>query len=331
MSDEKEGDGIDFEGQLAKIINQKSRKRNNNDIYERFINRVHGFEENDQSDFETLESSKNLAAFEPLSTEDLQLFEAPSSEQELLPETEEPIITDTPSEASGVNVLSENDVLSIDNDSDNSSVDAVSANTKYSEHITSNNDAELASAVDYGKSTNTISDDDFSEVEGTSESIVEASVIKNEAIKRKKPMIKPAIIAMVIGLIILVAIVLVLVFSGILSTSTVDHTENSANGNVSIESASTVSTDVSAEPILSTDSQTTMNDAGSASEQSATTQQNVLDDNKQDMPAASESELNPQSSTPEDDDTTIATEEAAITYEDFRQESQTTLYREIKD
>ncbi|MGP9544524.1 hypothetical protein ACT3QR_05875 [Psychrobacter sp. AOP7-B1-25] len=322
MSDEKEGDGIDFEGQLAKIINQKSRKRNNNDIYERFINRVHGSEENDQSDFETLESSKNLAAFEPLSTEELQLFEDQSSEQELLLETEETTITDIPFEASGIDVLSENDVVSIDNDSDNSSVDAVSANTKYSEHITSNNDAELASAVDYGKSTNTVSDDDSSDIEGTSESIVEAPVIKNEAIK-KKLIIKPAIIIMAVGLIIFVAIVLVLV----LSTSNVDHTESSANGNVAIESASTVH----AEPILSTDSQTTMNDAGSASEQSATTQQSVSDDNKQDMPAASESELNLQSSTPEDDDTTIATEEATITYEDFRQESQTTLYREIKD
>jgi len=331
MSDEKKGDGIDFEGQLSKIINQKSRKRNNDDIYERFINRVHGSEESDQTDFEKLDSSKNMAAFEPLSTEELQLFEAPSSEQELLPETEEPIITDTPSEASGVNVLSENDVLSIDHDSDNSSVDAVSASTESSKHIDSNNEAELASTTDYSESTNIMSDDDSSDIEGTPEVMIEASVIKNEAIKRKKPMIKPSIIAMVIGLIILVAIVLVLVFSGILSTSTVNHTENSANGNVSIESASTVSTDVSAESILSTDSQTTMNDAGSASEQSATTQQNVSDDNKQDMPAASESELNPQSATPEDDDTTIATEEAAITYEDFRQESQTTLYREIKD
>ena len=283
MSDEKEGGGIDFEGQLAKIINQKSRKRNNNDIYERFINRVHGSEENDQPDFETLESSKNLAAFEPLSTEELQLFEDQSSEQELLLETEETTITDIPSEASGIDVLSENDVRSIDNDSDNSSVDAVSANTKYSEHITSNNDAELAAAVDYGKSTNIGSDDDSLDVESMSELIVEAPVIKNETITRKKPIIKPVII-MAVGLIILVAIVLVLVFSGVLSTSTVDHTESSANGNVAIESASTVH----AEPILSTDSQTTMNDAGSASEQSTTTQQNVSDDNKQDMPAASE-------------------------------------------
>ncbi|MGP9557259.1 hypothetical protein [Psychrobacter sp. AOP7-A1-24] len=327
MSDEKEGDGIDFEGQLAKIINQKSRKRNNNDIYERFINRVHGSEENDQPDFEALESSKNLAAFEPLSTEELQLFEDQSSEQELLLETEETTITDIPSDASGIDVLSENDVLSIDDDSDNSSVDAVSANTKYSEHITGNNDAELASAVDYGKSTNIGSDDDSSDIEGTSESIVEAPNIKNKAIK-KKLIIKPAIIIMAVGLIILVAIVLVLVFSGILSTSTVAHTDNNTNDNVAIESAPAVK----AEPILSTDSQTTMNDAGSASAQSATTtQQNVSDDNKQDMPTANESELNPQSSTPEDDDTTIATEEATITYEDFRQESQTTLYREIKD
>ncbi|MEH6666638.1 MAG: hypothetical protein V7689_02610 [Psychrobacter sp.] len=54
MSDEKEDAGTDFEEKLARIIDQKSRKRNNNDIYERFINRVHGSEENDQAEFETL-------------------------------------------------------------------------------------------------------------------------------------------------------------------------------------------------------------------------------------------------------------------------------------
>ena len=107
MSDEKEDAGTDFEGKLARIIDQKSRKRNN-DIYERFINRVQGSEENDQAEFETLESAKNLAAFEPLSTEELQLFEDQSSEQELLLETENATAANTTSEASDTNVVSEN-------------------------------------------------------------------------------------------------------------------------------------------------------------------------------------------------------------------------------
>ena len=49
------------------------------------------------------------------------------------------------------------------------------------------------------------------------------------------------------------------------------------------------------------------------------------------MPAANELELNPESSTTGDDVAVSETEEAAITYDDFRQESQTTLYRETND
>ncbi|MGB2081978.1 MAG: hypothetical protein ACPHVJ_03425, partial [Psychrobacter sp.] len=115
MSDEKKDAGTDFDEKLARIIDQKSRKRNNNDIYERFINRVHGSEENDQAEFETLESAKNLAAFEPLSTEELQLFEDQSSEQELLLETENATAANTTSKASNTSTvfenISENNVL----------------------------------------------------------------------------------------------------------------------------------------------------------------------------------------------------------------------------
>jgi hypothetical protein len=111
MSDEKKDAGTDFDGKLARIIDQKSRKRNNNDIYERFINRVHGSEENDQAEFETLESAKNLAAFEPLSTEELQLFEDQSSEQELLLETEDATVANTTSKASNTSTVFENVVV----------------------------------------------------------------------------------------------------------------------------------------------------------------------------------------------------------------------------
>ena len=136
MSDEKKDAGTNFDEKLARIIDQKSRKRNNNDIYERFINRVHGSEENDQAAFETLESAKNLAAFEPLSTEELQLFEDQSSEQELLLETEDATAENTTSKASNTSTLfenvSENHVLNIANDSDSISIDVndVSSDTE---------------------------------------------------------------------------------------------------------------------------------------------------------------------------------------------------------
>ncbi|PKH82110.1 hypothetical protein [Psychrobacter sp. 4Bb] len=324
MSDEKEDAGTDFEEKLARIIDQKSRKRNNNDIYERFINRVHGSEENDQAEFETLESAKNLAAFEPLSTEELQLFEDQSSEQELLLETENATVANTTSEASDTNVenISENNVLNIANDSDSISIDVndVSADTEASEYIDRNNidssnQTESSSTIDHSESNiNEISDDDSLnislKIEDVPKSAIEEPVIDNKVIKSKKPLM----MAMSIGLIVLVAIGLMLIFSGVLSTSAVDSIDNSTDGNVEIDSTPAVSAD----PALSTDSQTTTDSVDPVSTQPATTQQDALDNNRQDLPAAN-------------DATVIAIEEAAITYEDFRQESQTTLYRETND
>ena len=336
MSDEKEDAGTDFEEKLARIIDQKSRKRNNNDIYERFINRVQGSEENDQAEFETLESAKNLAAFEPLSTEELQLFEDQSSEQELLLETENTTVENTTSKASSTNVVSENlpenNVLNIANDSDSISID-VSSDTEASEYIERNNidssnQTESPSTVDHSESNITeISDDDSLNIslniENVPKSAIEEPVIDNKVIKSKKPLM----MAMSIGLIVLIAIALMLVFSGVLSTSTVDSIDNSTDGNVEIDSTPAVSAD----PVLSTDSQTTTDSVDPVSTQPATTQQDALDNNRQDLPAANESESTSEDPTPENDATVIAIEEAAITYEDFRQESQTTLYRETND
>ncbi|KRG36848.1 hypothetical protein [Psychrobacter sp. P11G3] len=339
MSDEKKDAGTDFDEKLARIIDQKSRKRNNNDIYERFINRVHGSEENDQAEFETLESAKNLAAFEPLSTEELQLFEEQSSEQELLLETENATAANTTSEASDTNVVSENlsknNVLSIANDSDSISIDVndVSSDTEASEYIDRNNidssnQTESPSTIDHSESNITeISVDDSLNIplniENVSESAIEEPVIDNKVIKSKKPFM----MAMAIGLIVLVVIALMLVFSGVLSTSAVDSMDNSTGGNVETDSTPAVS----AEPALSTDSQTTTDGVDPVSTQPATTQQDTLDNNRQDLPAVSESVSTSEAPTSENDAAVIATEEAAITYEDFRQESQTTLYRETND
>ncbi|PKH64788.1 hypothetical protein CXF61_09610 [Psychrobacter sp. 4Dc] len=342
MSDEKKDAGTDFDEKLARIIDQKSRKRNNNDIYERFINRVHGSEENDQAAFETLESAKNLAAFEPLSTEELQLFEDQSSEQELLLETENATAANTTSEASDTNVvfenISENNVLNIANDSDSISIDVndvndVSSDTEAPEYIDRNNidssnQTESPSTIDHSESVITeISDDDSLniplEIEDVSESAIEEPVIDNKVIKSKKPIM----MAMVIGSVVLIAIILILVFSGVLSTSVVDSIDNSTDGNVETDSTPAVSAD----PVLSTDSQTTTDGVDPVSTQPATTQQDTLDNNRQDLPAVSESVSTSEAPTSENDAAVIATEEAAITYEDFRQESQTTLYRETND
>jgi len=339
MSDKKEDAGTDFEEKLSRIIDQKSRKRNNNDIYERFINRVHGSEEKDQADLEILESAKNLAAFEPLNTEELQPSKNQSSEQELLLETENATVSNTTSEASDTNTvfenLSENNVLSIANDSDSISIDVndVNLNTENLEDVDGNDanrgdQTESPSTIDHSESIiNDISDDDSLNVslniDNVSESVIEAPVTDNKVTKSKKPLI----IAIAIGLIVLAAIILVLVFSGVLPTSAVDRIDNSTDGSVETDNTPTVS----AEPALSTNSQITMDNVEPLSSQPTTIQKDTLDNNKQDIPAASESESAIKDPIPESDAAVMATEEAAITYEDFRQESQTTLYREAND
>ena len=58
MSDEKEDIGTDFDEKLAKIVHQKSRKRNNNDIYERFISRVHSSEDSNRKNSKPLEGAQ---------------------------------------------------------------------------------------------------------------------------------------------------------------------------------------------------------------------------------------------------------------------------------
>jgi hypothetical protein len=271
-----------------------------------------------------------------LSTEELQLFEDQSSEQELLLETENTTVENTTSKASSTNVVSENlpenNVLNIANDSDSISID-VSSDTEASEYIERNNidssnQTESPSTVDHSESNITeISDDDSLNIslniENVPKSAIEEPVIDNKVIKSKKPLM----MAMSIGLIVLIAIALMLVFSGFLSTSTVDSIDNSTDGNVEIDSTPAVSAD----PVLSTDSQTTTDSVDPVSTQPATTQQDALDNNRQDLPAANESEATSEAPTPENDATVIAIEEAAITYEDFRQESQTTLYRETND
>jgi hypothetical protein len=214
-------------------------------------------------------------------------------------------------------------VLNIANDSDSISIDVndVSSDTEASEYIERNNidssnQTESPSTVDHSESNITeISDDDSLNIslniENVSESVIEEPVIDNKVIKSKKPFIT----VVAIGLIVLVAISLMLIFSGVLSTSAVDDESNNR------DSETKVATDslpvVSAEPIATNDDN-----------------QLAADTNDSDTPleSATQDALNNGKGTPAEEPIEITSEtESAITYEDFRQESQTTLYREASD
>lgn len=316
MSDEKEDIGTDFDEKLAKIVHQKSRKRNNNDIYERFISRVHSSEDSNRKNSKPLEGAQKLPAFEPLSTEELQLFE----DQNI----DEGSKVNATFDFSNQNV-SQTHIPSIEDD-DYSSVSDVGSHTADSEYTENSNDTDLpAATAHYSEPTTGImSNNDSINIEDLVESTSVEEVVTKSKVKSSK---KPIVIGIVVGSIVLATIIVMLIFSGILSTSAVDDKGNSADTHVEKDSTPVIDT----ETITPVESQTVTDDVDLISEQPASIQQSASDNSRPDMPAANELELNPENSTTGDDVAVSETEEAAITYDDFRQESQTTLYRETND
>ena len=136
---------------------------------------------------------------------------------------------------------------------------------------------------------------------------------------------KPLMVMVVGGLLLIAATILVLVFTGVLATPTPDHTASDDITNSSIASKMTAEDAQATNP----DQTPTLNDAPSANDNSqSTSAQQPIDSNanQKGTPASSAAveDTNLADSEPSDS-------EAVITYEDFRQESQTTLYRESND
>src|SRR5690606_34303041 len=135
---------------------------------------------------------------------------------------------------------------------------------------------------------------------------------KNKKLASSK---KPLIIGMIVGSLLIAAVVLALIFTGILSTSTtapalepkVAASDNAGTSNGSNDSDN--------------NTVNTSNDAGNL--QSVDTQPQVVNtDNK---------DANRKPAAAIDDSENESASEPAITYEDFREESQSTLYRETND
>ncbi|MFT5120628.1 MAG: hypothetical protein ACI9MD_001728, partial [Psychrobacter glaciei] len=86
MNDEKKDIGTDFDEELTKLVNKKSRKLVKNNIYERFISRVDGTEDDNQNEgksdqltpWENIRQSPN---YESLSSEELQFFATSESNE----------------------------------------------------------------------------------------------------------------------------------------------------------------------------------------------------------------------------------------------------------
>lgn len=304
MSDKKNSHNSDLEANLAKIANTKPRKRMRKDnIYERFITRVENVDgaDDDESKDTTADKSKplkdanKLSSYEPLSAAELALFATQIQEGETLQ-----VYSDK-----GINLDFSDEYLT-------------------TKHVTiTNTDESLGSDSDRSP-TDTVASTDTDELVVQDPAELGAIEIKNkESVKPKEQQAsskKPLVVGMVFGSLLIAAIVMMLIFTGILSTSTKtampDNTDTPATKNTTPAVAETIKEDIqpSADPntIEVTAAESTEN--GLSSQNQAVVNDSESAERQQPEPTSTE-----------------LTPDTPITYEDFRQESQSTLYRETND
>lgn len=320
MNDEKKDIGTDFDEELSQLVHKKSPKRVKNNIYERFISRVQSAEndtQNDNDDSTSLKTASKLPAFEPLSVEELQLFEDESNDKEPRLEFADIGTTNATFDFSGQNASTQNKV------SDTRMDNYAGVDHNLNSDLSKNNEEKKPSSVVLDQATplsNTTIDDPLDTKSNP------LKPVHRDAIKPQKKVVsskKPLIIGMIFGSLLIAIVVLTLIFTGFLSISISDTTVSNDSGLNGTAPAPTTSTPVvGAEPVVNSDDDPLPNDANTVEEPLVSAQSINADNSEQNVPAAEVEPIEP-SPAPES--------EAAITYEDFRQESQTTLYRETND
>lgn len=334
MSDKKSKKSTDLEANLAKIANAKPRRRSRkNDIYERFITRVENVDSNDNEDGEQassisgngrlapLKNADKLSSYEPLSAAELELFA--SQQEDFQPESS---LQRTSSKSTGVhlNFFDKDERLEVSgtasNEADLPHDAMVKEKASFSstdslddaKHISKNHSKNDENIQDHdSKSTNENIDNDGLVVQ----SPTAFTLSKNKKLASSK---KPLIIGMIVGSLFIAAVVLALIFTGALSTSTKAPAPVSkvvASDNAGTSNGSNNSDNNTA------NATNTSNDA--SKQQPVNTQPQVVNtDNK---------DVNRKPAAAIDDSENESASEPAITYEDFREESQSTLYRETND
>ncbi|MEZ7502248.1 hypothetical protein QO189_07160 [Psychrobacter sp. Arc29] len=320
MNDKKKGIGTDFDEELSQLVHKKSRKRAKNNIYERFISRVQSAEndtQNDNDDSTSLKTASKLPAFEPLSVEELQLFEDKNNDKEPRLELADIVTTNATFDFSGQNASTQNKV------SDTRMDNYAGVDHDLNSDLSKNNEEKKPSSVDLDQATplsNTTIDDPLNTKAMPLEPDHRDAITPQKKVASSK---KPLIIGMIFGSLLIAIVVLTLIFTGFLSTSVSDTTVSNDSDLDGTAPAATTSTPVvGAEPIVNSDDNQLSNDANTVEEPLVSAQPINADNNEQNVPAAEVEPIEP-SRAPQS--------EAAITYEDFRQESQTTLYRETND
>ena len=351
MSDKKDKQNADLEANLAKIANTKPRLRDRkNNIYERYITRVESVETIEstvESTVESIEKTKNEPAPTVANTDaydavdaDLsaRLLDSPVQQHILQPlENADKLSSYEPLSAAELELFA---IQAQDNVANTAGLQiSNNSSTSVSLDFSDEENEKVIHPLTITEATDNAAKDEDTEVDDSAyidEPISTASLTtlpikkskKNKAVKSKE---KPAnskkllIIGMVLGSLMISAAVFTLSATGFLSTGTTS-TESDAAG-TPISKSITQTTPVTKQ----TANRTEMN----------TTEQNV----ETNTPPAVVEELsdsdtakssNPKSQTDmtnKENEAAVSAPKAetAITYEDFREESQNTLYRETND
>ena len=349
MSDKKSNQSADLKANLAKIANAKPRRRSRKDnIYERFITRVENVDSSDNNThreqanvndgrlapLKPLKNADKLSSYEPLSAAELELF---ASQQDEL--RQESSLQGTNATSTGVNLdfSDENESLGKSraaiadiNDSSNTEADddyADEANNPTARETSSFsstaplNDANRISESSEKNESIDIKSLDIDDI--ATQSSTKLIPTKDKKLASSK---KPLIIGMVVGSLLIAAVVLTLIFTGFLSTNTSTEPALPANAGTpksnsdsSGNKVATASNTPDASNQSTVDAQTSVPSTGNKDLDNKNTAKNTQGADGQSTAATTNNSENESASEP------------AITYEDFREESQSTLFRETND
>lgn len=326
----------DFEEKLAEIVGKKSRSRTNNNIYERFINRVENSDEDYDDSLETVDESdseQKLSTYAPLDAHERNVSYNRNEDEdnevglELIDASFD--FSDSDQVAS---IIRERTNTSFkDSDLDDGTFgldfdlfnDDIKDSNQVPEPIALSNADETLHLHDVKNTDSKLIAQDLS----TQPANQEADLAQHKLASSKKLLI----IGMLLGSLLIGIVVAVLIFTGVLSPSAQSNPSDAADTITSSEvevqattkstaDVSTVSAPTAVDNMPSTDT-SPINPPAATSQQASPTSEN------QGVTANNGAEA-PETTATLD---AVSNTEPAITYEDFREESQITVYRETDD
>ena len=348
MSDKKDKQSADLQANLAKIANTKPRLRNRkHNIYERYITRVESAEtiestiENTENELkptvttdaydetdaglraslldspvqphilQPLKNADKLSSYEPLSAAELELFG--SQEQDNVENTAGLQISDNASTSVSLDFSDEDEKV---------------IHPLMTTEVTDN----AASTVKDEDEDTEVNDSAYIDEPISTASLITLPLKKSKkkkavkSIQTQKSSKKPLIIGMVLGSLMISGAVFTLIATGFLSTGTTSTALNEAG--TPINENATQTSPVTKQTATDTEINTTEKNVVVE----ANTPPAVIEVPSDSDPAKSS---NPKPATNAMNNNEAAastsTSKPAITYEDFREESQNTLYRETND